>query len=406
MAAPPVFDLIAAHLRHRPVQSVILLLAVAIAAAAVFAGRVLEQGRLKALEQSLARLGADLVVVPRGLSQATEQAILTGQPATFTLPRSVEAKVQSIPGIERTATQLFLKSLTNAACCSASNLFLVAFDPESDFTVRPWLLDHPERPLGPDEILAGAAMIPEPGDTLRFYGHTFTLAGKLAATGSGLDLTIFIPREGALRMARESAQKAEAELKISPEEVSAILVRLQPEAEGGPPAWKAAYEIESRIPEVSVIQPDDLIARTRQNLSGLLTLLRGVGGSAWPAAVLLLGLTFALAVNEQKREIGILRALGGRREFIFRLVFCEVLALAIAGGILGLSLAGGILLGFSRLIAVRLHVPWLWPDLPALGLSAGLGLGLAVSAGGLAGLLPALSASRLEPAEAMRRGEL
>src|SRR4030065_592725 len=100
MAAPAVADLIAAHLRCRPGQSVILLVAVAAGTAAVFAGRVLEQGRLKALEQSLARLGADLVVVPRGLSQATEQAILTGQPATFTLPRSVEARVRSIPGIE------------------------------------------------------------------------------------------------------------------------------------------------------------------------------------------------------------------------------------------------------------------------------------------------------------------
>jgi len=406
MLNPPVHDLIAARLRQRPVQSAILLIAVATASASVFAGRALDQGRVRALELSLARLGADLVVVPRGQEQTTEQAILSGTPAAFTMDRAVEARVRALPGVERTASQLFLKSLTKAACCSAWNLFLVAFDPETDFTVRPWLQSHPERPLGPDDVLAGAAMIPEPGDTLRFYGHTFTLAGKLEPTGSGLDLTIFIPRAGALRMARESAGKAEAALTISPDQVSAILVRLKPETEGGVPAWKAAAEIESRIPEVSVIQPDDLTARTRHNLSGLLTWLRAFGGSAWPATVLLLGLTFALAVNERKREIGILRALGAGRGFIFRLVLLEALALALAGGILGAALAGAVLLGFARLIAVRLAIPWLWPGLAPLGLAAGWGVGLALLAGILAGLPPAAQAAWLEPQEAIRRGEL
>ena len=105
------------------------------------------------------------------------------------------------------------------------------------------------------------------------------------------------------------------------------------------------------------------------------------------------------------REIGLLRGLGATRGFIFELVLGEALLVVLIGSVLGLGTSAGLILLFSRLIALRLEVPFYWPpagELARLGLSS---LALAGLTGALAALFPALRASRMEPYEAIRRGE-
>jgi putative ABC transport system permease protein len=314
----------------------------------------------------------------------------------------VEKKITDQPFVAAASSQLFIKSLSQASCCSAWNVFLVGFDPETDFTIRPWLGAHLDRPLRDDEVLVGAVMGAEPGAALKFFGTHFKVAGRLEATGMGLDAAVFMPMKGAHRMAADSARLAEQKLEIGEGQISAVLIRLRPELGGGLPAYRAAFELEQAIPEISILQPDDLVVRTHKSLASALGGLRSAGYAVWAVTAALIGLVFAMAANERRREIGLLRALGAGRGKVFSMIVGEALAITAAGAALGLVAGFGLTGMFSRLIAMSLKMPlrWApWPDLAGLGAAAAA---LALLTGAAAVLVPAIRAALMEPYESIR----
>lgn len=101
-----------------------------------------------------------------------------------------------------------------------------------------------------------------------------------------------------------------------------------------------------------------------------------------------------IAVSERTAEIGLLRALGARRDQVQRLFLLEATVLSGAGGLAGLAL-GAATVGLLRLLAPALPVH-LSPGYAAMAEGLALGIGLA------AGVLPARRAARLAPVEALR----
>lgn len=114
--------------------------------------------------------------------------------------------------------------------------------------------------------------------------------------------------------------------------------------------------------------------------------------------------TFFLMVAERRSELAILRALGAKRGALGRLVLTEA---AIVGAIGALV---GIVAGSALAVALDAGVRGALPDLPLqpealihlspMLLAAGLVLGVAAAVLGAA--LPALRASRADPAQALR----
>lgn len=148
-------------------------------------------------------------------------------------------------------------------------------------------------------------------------------------------------------------------------------------------------------------QPDDFYIVTPAQTRGWVTQIRRVLFFYLPliaASVLLVAAivsaTLMLAnVNGRIAEIGLRRAVGARPEDI-RLQFLLETALTIlVGGVIGIAL--GYVLAFMW--ANRLHLGSLNPVEAAL-----LGIGTACVVGAIAGILPAIRAARLRPAEALR----
>src|SRR5262249_54327792 len=143
---------------------------------------------------------------------------------------------------------------------------------------------------------------------------------------------------------------------------------------------------------------DDLTGAIRP---ALLVLMAGVVLLLLSACANVANLLLSQSLS-RRRELAVRTALGASPRRLVRLLLTESLALAAAGGLLGRLLAWAILralpalapLGFPRLDAIRLD-PWM----------LGVGAALSVATGLLAGLLPALSASRRELVPALRDGE-
>jgi putative ABC transport system permease protein len=100
-----------------------------------------------------------------------------------------------------------------------------------------------------------------------------------------------------------------------------------------------------------------------------------------------------MAVSERTAEIGLLRALGARKQQVLVLFLGEAILLSALGGLFGLLLGSGIAQGLHALFpALPVHTPWLYV---VLAEASAIVIGLA------AGVAPALRAARLDPVEAL-----
>jgi putative ABC transport system permease protein len=101
-----------------------------------------------------------------------------------------------------------------------------------------------------------------------------------------------------------------------------------------------------------------------------------------------------IALQERTAEIGLLRAIGATRRQLLALFLGEAAALSLLGGLAGLGGGAG--------LALLLHE--LFPSLPAAvtPLHATIAIAVSLTIGLLAGIAPALRASRLDPIEALR----
>lgn len=104
--------------------------------------------------------------------------------------------------------------------------------------------------------------------------------------------------------------------------------------------------------------------------------------------LVIVGNSMILSIRERTREIGVMKTLGFKSPRIFRMVLAESLAIALIGGLLGLAAARGLIFLFSQLQA---PIPTLIIDQAILFKA----LGIMVIMGLITGIIPAISALRL-----------
>jgi putative ABC transport system permease protein len=380
------------NLLRRPGRSAVAVLAVVLAAATAFAGGLIGTGVSRALHTGLGRLGADLMVLPRGAAAATHTALVVGEPVAFYMDGAVTARVAAVPGVKVVSPQVYVETRASAACCTG-RLFLVGFDPGSDFTVQPWLERQLGRSLGPDEVIAGNHVTMLPGQILKFYGTDFRVADRLEPSGMGMDETVFLPASAVKVMAERSLTEAEKPLQIPDGGVSAVMVRLADSSRAG----EMASVIEGAVPGVTVLTGGDIARGVSRDLAGLMLWLLPVAGGTLLVSVLLFLVLFSATAAERAREIGLLRAMGATAIQAVTPLVGEALLLGVLGGALGVGAGLSLYAIFQDRILFSYVLPFLWPGalaevLLATGVVAAAGL-----LGALAALLPARRIARLEP---------
>ncbi len=379
-------------------SGVVALCAMLVAVFALFT-TLLMRGAENSLRLAISRLGADIVVVPEGAEAKVESALLMGVPAKIWMPQDNLAKIAAVPGVQVASPQLYLATLTGASCCSVSDMFMIAYDPKTDFTIQPWLNQKLGGGLRLGEVVGGDYIFATDGlQNLKVYGYLVTLKANLEPTGTGLDQSLFMTFDTARDIASKSVNQADQPLEIPPGSISAALVKAQP----GSDLHQVAASILQQVPGVTPIESANMFQSYRKQMTGLLQTILVIMGITWVLSVLLIGLVFSMAANERRKELGVLRALGATRWNIFQSLLAESSLLALIGGASGIALAAlGIYL-FRKLIMVSLNIPFLLPSAGSLLLQIGAGLLLALITVNLAALLPAYKVSRQDPAIAMR----
>jgi putative ABC transport system permease protein len=385
--------------RRRTFRNLATVLTFAMVTGSLLSAYFLVGGAENSAQVGMSRLGADLLVVPEEYQSATDAIILAGHPSTFFFNASELDGVQYVPGVDKVAPQTYVATL-NAACCAFPTQ-LVAFNSTKDFTITPWLQESIGRPLQKDEIILGSAYIGGAvGFHLVFYGHDFIIAGILEPTGTGVDQSVFIQDTDAWEMAKESVTLAVKPLTLRPGEVSSLLVKLTP----GSDAEEVAAAIKRQVPGSSVITSNHMARQINDKLAGTVGSLYLTAGAVTLVSVPLIATVSTMVANERRREVGLLRAMGAKKRFVFSVVLIEAVILASIGALVG-TLATGLLIAlFKDLITTSLEIPFLWPSPWELGWQVGSVAVLATAIGALAALYPAIRASQLEPYEAIRSG--
>src|SRR5512146_1783893 len=127
-------------------------LLLAIVACTLFSATLFLRSIGNALKIGTYRLGADILVVPESAEGKAKSALLSGEPTTFLMDRSILDRVRAVEGVKNATPQLFIKP-ASFTCCYNVDVFLIAYDPDTDFTVKPWLEKHLSRKPGLTEII-------------------------------------------------------------------------------------------------------------------------------------------------------------------------------------------------------------------------------------------------------------
>lgn len=237
------------------------------------------------------------------------------------------------------------------------------------------------------------------GKRIRLLSRKFTIIGVLQKEGDGIfgsnDESAFIPFEIATRIYGKNKKNTFPQIKITPV--------------AGVDMDEFSERIEQRIRKLRGLKPEQLsgffvakISGFTDVIDGIIGVLTLVGWGIGGFALLVGGFGIAnimfVSVRERTNLIGIQKALGAKRRFILFQFLFESVLLSIFGGIIGLLLV--------QLVVLALDASKIAGDFEFI-LSFGnifLGLFTTFIIGIIAGIIPAISASRLDPVEAIRTG--
>jgi len=237
------------------------------------------------------------------------------------------------------------------------------------------------------------------GKTVRLYGQRFSVIGVTKKKGEssldmggGDDTSVFLPCNFLRKLYGDNNDMTLPVVIIKPEKGADI-----PELKG---------EIAQKLRNMRGVKTDDINNFFINILSGFTDLIDGIVAQMNMIGWIISGFSllvggFGIAnimfvsVKERTSLIGIQKSLGAKNKFILFQFLFESIILSVIGGVFGLLLVWIISIVLTNLLEFEFILGF-WNVVLGTGLSAFIGL--------ISGILPAISASRLDPVEAIRTG--
>jgi putative ABC transport system permease protein len=235
------------------------------------------------------------------------------------------------------------------------------------------------------------------GKKVRIYGQKFTVIGVLKKKGAQMfgdsyDTTAYIPVNFARQLYGDNNTNS----------INAIIIKPQKGVDMD--AYKA--EISQKLRSFRGVKDGEIdnffinvFSGFTDFIDGIISQMNIVGWIISGFSLLVGGFGIAnimfVSVKERTNLIGIQKSLGAKNKFILFQFLFEAIILSVIGGLIGLLLVWLIALVLTHVLDFEFV------------LSTGnilLGTGLAALIGLISGIIPAISASKLDPVEAIRTG--
>ncbi len=334
-------------------------------------------------------LGSDAMVTPQHWCSYEYVSVLEGEQVGEAISISDYKNISQIIGV------ITAPIIVKSTGIEGKPVSVTGIQPDNMLVLRNWRIEQGRYLNDSDEfsVLLGSGIAENfnlsVGDGVVIREVLFNVTGVLAQTNTNDDISIYIPFEIA------------ADIYDTHEKVSFVFIRVDDITKMD--EYILAIQ---NIANVNVITNQQIIQESLnvitivQNASILMVFIAIIAG--------FFGIvnTMATAVNERKREIGILKSIGGTKGFIFKQFFSESLVLGLLGGVFGY------LIGFGAAVTI---LPQMFPaeyqsfQAPIALSTVSFNFDIfvftivfSVLIAVIAGIIPAWRASRLSPVEAMR----
>ena len=385
--------LILGDLKGASFRTAAIVVSVAVLVSLLFSTSVFDVGARKVSASGAEKFGADIMLLSPTLptifsyETANGPIFVVNQPEGH-LNSSVVAQVSSLPGVEAVSPQVFVANLNGSG--PAVKPELIAFDPATDFVIRPWL-SRSITGLQPDEAVVGAGAGLSVGDEVRYQGLTLKVVAVLSPTNASLDQTVLFPIETLWSTPGIGGTNT----------ISAVMVKLS----GSGSLATVESELKNSVGSFRVVAASELVTRVRVDTAGIASyeLLAEVIMAI--SVFSLMGLVFTMTTNERSRQLGLMRSIGATNRFIFAHVLKEAALTAAIGSGLGLLLGAGVVYLGKGFLVATFNTALTVPDFSESLILELTSVALGIAIGTAASLVPAWRVSRRDPYEAIRKGE-
>jgi putative ABC transport system permease protein len=405
-----------ANLKRRKGKAAFLTIGIAIGVGTAVALLSLSSSIKEEIGSQLDRFGANIVVVPQSNSLSLDYGGVSISSVAFDVKQLKNEDATNVLDIPyRNRISVVSPKLLGTANVEGRDVLLAGVDFDSELTLKRWWHIAGRKPDNEQELLVGyeaarSLALIEPvtateaqtahsshtgshqssedqfqfkfgRDRLQIAGSEHQVAGVIAQTGGPEDQMIF----GSLAHIQSLLNKPG---QLSLIEVSALCKDC--------PIGDIVSQISERLPQAKVSAIQQSVRARSETIERLTRFSAAVSAIVLAIGSLMIFTTMMGSVIERTKEIGVLRAIGFRKEHIIKGLMIEVAVISVLGGSLGWG---------AGMFASWLALPYFaetrvvfefQPMLAITAIVAGLVIGT------LSSFYPIIRASRLDPSEAVR----
>ena len=399
-------------LMGRKLRTALTALAIVLGVAMVAAAFITTDTMLKASDKlkEASYASADAVVSGKTAFKLSEDAV--GGTQRKALPESLVGEIAAVPTVQAASAEISGEAkLTdkkgNVDKTQNAPPFAVGFDPDSPGAreLSPFEVKSGAFPTTPNEIAIDVATAKDEnykiGDTVGVVAEgpvkKYEITGIVSFGG--------VDSIGSASLAVFSLDGAQ-DLFGKEDQVDSVLVKGKP----GIPAADVRASLQQVLPPTAAVETAQ--SQDRFDLGGLdqfLDILRTAllvfGFISLFVGAFIIFNTLSITVAQRTKEFGLLRMIGASRKQVLRSVILEAVVIGLIASILGIAAGFGLSKGINALFtATGVDLPSAGTVFAARTVIVALAVGVIVTT--LAGLAPALRATRIAPVAALREGSV
>lgn len=391
------------NLRGKPGRSIALITLSLLLGFCVLAGSLVLTGLRSGLHSLDARLGADIMVVPykAATQNYLEDQILMGNTGYYYMSgQKLDEVAEEVDGIERLSPQLFIAT-TTSSCCSY-RVSIVGFDPETDFTITPWVQSSYRGTLKDGEIFVGHTMNAYAGDQLQFFGVPVTVAARLDETGTYLDTAVYMNMNTARELVKAAREKKLFSGEDYPSDTNDLISCIMVKVQDGYSAAAVEGDIKLHVNNIATVKTETTVEDVSDKLTGIQNLAVLLIVVIWALIFVIELVAFRMSFNGRMKEFAVLRMIGASRTELSGLLMQEAVLVSTAGSVLGAAAALLVMELFSGQIQTSLDMPFLLPEGGNMVLVVLCCIVVSIAAGVLSALSAAHKAGKIDAALILR----